>query len=116
MDTLSTGVQQTIYNYLDDHSKIKLIKLSIIDSKNIMYFDFFVETLNKLNKYLDFYHISILGHLRDGLMVCEKCNIVFDEEDVQMCVSCCHVACYKCDDSFKEYNYEIFCRKCIPDN
>jgi hypothetical protein len=116
------GVQQTIYNFLNDDSKHKLLNANF----NIIYHGFQMETINKLiniqykyeqihNKYF-FIETSEVEHIdkfctdcrRINYNYCGFCNISMcdrgclnnslyhDECGKWICVDCAEIICYIC--------------------
>ena len=100
LSQLSIGIQQTIYNHLDNNSKIKLLKTDY----NIIYHDFQLETINTLvdiknkfdNLHKTHYFIDknqIVDAQFDNFIVCDKCRYFTYHDHCLPCDRCYELIC-----------------------
>jgi hypothetical protein len=115
MNNLSVGVQQTIYLYLNGETKIKILKLSIIDpTNNIFNINFLLESLNRLK----FPFTPIKNYNQNDMCRCtteDKCD---DCTDIDQCVDCDKYNSYKNRKNRFECShcYDNICDKCLKKN
>jgi hypothetical protein len=114
------GVQQTIYNYLNDDSKHKLLKANF----NIIYHGFQMETIDKLinighkyNKISNYCHADI-DIIMDGYLPCDCCNIIINnlykckECDYNYCIDCLDMKLYCSDCGYFLWDKYSLCNDC----